>query len=84
LNEWELSNNEFQEFLKYIIEQEIKTDTAILRQDRNYLTTILKSEIAGNYWGMDELWGVRLQADSQAIQALDYFKEAGAFLLEKN
>ncbi|MEE8335261.1 MAG: hypothetical protein V3S48_02365, partial [Candidatus Neomarinimicrobiota bacterium] len=82
LSEWKLNESDFLEFLQYILAEGIETDTSVLIQDKDYLSTILKSEIAGNYWGKDELWGVRLQADSQALKALEYFKEAGAFLIE--
>ncbi|MEE8437085.1 MAG: S41 family peptidase [Candidatus Neomarinimicrobiota bacterium] len=82
LSEWKLNESDFREFLQYVIAEGIETDTSVLILDKDYLSTILKSEIAGNYWGKDELWGVRLQADSQALKALDYFKEAGAFLIE--
>ena len=45
---------------------------------------MLKSELAGQRWGRDELWGVRIMADSQILGALKHFNEADAFLAQSN
>ena len=41
---------------------------------------MLKSEIAGAKWGIDELWGVRVKADNQLMESLKHFDEAASFL----
>ena len=45
---------------------------------------MIKSEIAGNKWGRDELWGIRITTDSQIMGALNHFNEADAFLVQSN
>ena len=45
-----------------------------------YLKTMLKSEIAGAKWGINELWSIRVSADNQVMQSIEYFEEAKSFL----
>ena len=52
--------------------------------DKKYIKTMLKSELAGQRWGRDELWGVRIMADNQILGALKHFNEADAFLVQSN
>ena len=56
----------------------------ILKKDKEYIKIMLKSELAGQRWGRDELWGVRIMADSQILGALKHFNEADAFLVQSN
>ena len=55
-----------------------------VKKDEEYLKIMIKSEIAGNKWGRDELWGVRIATDSQIMGALNHFNEADAFLVQSN
>ena len=55
-----------------------------IKKDEEYLKIMIKSEIAGNKWGGDELWGVRIATDSQIMGALNHFNEADAFLVQSN
>ena len=48
--------------------------------DKTYLKTMLKSEIAGARWGINELWGIRVNADNQLIESMKHFDKAGSFL----
>ena len=41
---------------------------------------MLKSEIAGAKWGINELWGVRVNADNQLIESLKHFDKASSFV----
>lgn len=82
--DWALNDSEFQNFLESLMLEKVEIDTSILVKDRKYLSIILKAEVAGAKWGKDERWGVRIQADNQILKALEYFKEASAFLTKKN
>ena len=48
--------------------------------NKSYLKTMLKSEIAGARWGINELWGIRVNADNQLIESMKHFDKAGSFL----
>ena len=60
------------------------TNVNEINKDKEYLKIMIKSEIAGNKWGRDELWGIRITADSQIMGALNHFNEADAFLVQSN
>lgn len=81
---WNLSSSDYDNFLNYISDEKIEIDTSLITKNKAYLTIMLKSEIAGAKWGIDELFGVRVKADSQIENSLKYFEEARAFLNEKN
>ncbi len=83
-NNWEVSDSEFVDFLQFVSTEKIETDTAALSKDKDYLKIILKSEIAGALWGLNQLWGIRVQADNQVSGAMKHFQEADEFLVEKN
>ena len=67
-------------FLNYVRQQDeaIKIDSAL--SDKKYLKTMLKSEIAGAKWGINELWGVRVKSDNQLMESLKHFDKADSFL----
>ena len=77
---WSVSDDDFNSFLNYAKSQDkkIKIDEAL--SDKKYLKTMLKSEIAGAKWGINELWGVRVNADNQLIESLKHFDKASSFL----
>ena len=79
-NSWEISDKILNKFLTYVNEQDetIKIDSALT--DKQYLKIMLKSEIAGAKWGIDELWGVRVKADNQLMESIKHFDEADSFL----
>ncbi len=76
----ELSGKDYSIFLDYLGEQGIKPDTSDLNDDRNYLVTMLRAEIASARWGKDAAFGIRIRADDQIMTAFSYFNEATAFL----
>jgi len=78
---WSVSDDDFNSFLNYAKSQDkkIKIDEAL--SDKKYLKTMLKSEIAGAKWGINELWGVRVNADNQLIESLKHFDKASSFLI---
>lgn len=78
---WILTEADYQDFLHFLEQEEVAVDTSELRTNREYLLTMLKSEIAGVYWGKDEAWGIRLQKDVQVQESLKHFDEAAGFLV---
>ncbi len=77
---WKVSDNTLNSFLNYVRQQDeaIKIDSAL--SDKKYLKTMLKSEIAGAKWGINELWGVRVKSDNQLMESLKHFDKADSFL----
>ena len=41
---------------------------------------MLKSEIAGVKWGINQLWSIRVNADNQVMQSMEHFEKAKSFL----
>lgn len=78
--EWQLGEEDFQDFLDYLQEEGIETDAEALRNEQNYLLTMLKAQVAGVYWGKDEAIGIQLLTDNQVMEARNYFDQADAFL----
>ena len=77
---WMISDIALDDFFEYVRKQDktIEIDSALA--DKEYLKTMLKSEIAGAKWGINELWGVRVKADNQLMESIKYFDEADSFL----
>ena len=77
---WMISDIALDDFFEYVRKQDktIEIDSALA--DKEYLKTMLKSEIAGAKWGVNELWGVRVKADNQLMESIKYFDEADSFL----
>ena len=78
---WELPQTALGEFLDYTTE---KIDKKEALKDSLYLKIMLKAEIAGTKWGRGELWGIRVAADNQILDALKHFNEADSFLEKHN
>ena len=81
---WQLSDNDYNDFIDYLSTEEKNLSLEEINKDKEYLKIMIKSEIAGNKWGRDELWGIRITADSQIMGALNHFNEADAFLVQSN
>ena len=77
---WKVSDNTLNDFLDYVRTQDKTIDIDSVLTDKEYLKTMLKSEIAGAKWGINELWGVRVKADNQLMESIKYFDEASSFL----
>ncbi len=80
--DWILPASALNDFLTYAKQEEGEFDLEETKKNEAYLMTILKSEIAGAKWGRDELWGIRIDADNQIMDALKHFNEADAFLAD--
>ena len=81
---WETPESAYDQFLTYLVDEEKEIDISDINIDKKYIKTMLKSELAGQRWGRDELWGVRIMADNQILGALKHFNEADAFLVQSN
>ncbi len=79
---WNLPADALDKFLAYTKEEGLEIDIEETMQNRAYLETMIKSEIAGAKWGRDELWGIRITADNQVMNAIKHFNKANAFLAE--
>lgn len=77
---WKVSDNTLNKFFEFVRKQDksIVIDSALT--DKEYLKTMLKSEIAGAKWGINELWGVRVKADNQLMESIKHFDKADSFL----
>jgi carboxyl-terminal processing protease len=77
---WKVSDNTLNKFFEFVRKQDksIVIDSALI--DKEYLKTMLKSEIAGAKWGINELWGVRVKADNQLMESIKHFDKADSFL----
>jgi carboxyl-terminal processing protease len=81
---WEISEKSYKKFLSYLVEEEKEINVEDINKDKKYIKIILKSELAGQRWGRDELWGVRIMSDNQIVGTLKHFNEADAFLVQSN
>ena len=81
---WEISEKSYKKFLSYLVEEEKEINVEDINKDKKYIKIILKSELAGQRWGRDELWGVRIMSDNQIMGTLKHFNEADAFLVQSN
>ena len=75
-----ISDNELNSFFKYAKDQDSEIDNEEALKDANYLKTMLKSEIAGVKWGINQLWSIRVNADNQVMQSMEHFEKAKSFL----
>tara|TARA_B100001250_G_scaffold325402_1_gene289187 strand:- start:3712 stop:5328 length:1617 start_codon:yes stop_codon:yes gene_type:complete len=78
---WQVKENLFNEFLTFAKKEISDLELEKVYEDEKYLKIILKSEIAGAKWGIDQLWGIRVIADNQITDALKYFDEASSFII---
>ena len=78
--DWVLDDSDFQMFLDYVSSETIELNQEELELDKDYILNMLKSEIASAHWGKDEAIGIRLNYDSQVMDALNYFNEAAGFI----
>lgn len=77
---YDLTEEDFQDFLTYLHQEEIKYDSVAVVEDKPYLMNRLKSEIALAVWGRNEGMGIQLQFDNQVTETLNLFEEAAEFI----
>jgi carboxyl-terminal processing protease len=77
--DWQLTDDDWRDFLSYLDQEAIEYDSTALVQDREYLLNNLKAKIAGALWSRNEAAGISLLTDNQVMGALEHFKEAAVF-----
>ena len=82
IQNFEVSEEEFDKFLNIVRGQEIEIKTEEIEKDKKYLKTRLKAEMAKEFWGYNESYKVLRLADSYIKQAINYFDEAEKILVD--
>ncbi len=72
---WFLSDALYEDFLSYLNSQKIEFDHSTITEDRKYLKTRIKAQIAAALWGRDEYYNITLPTDNQVVTAINSFKE---------
>ena len=76
LNEFVITPQMFEGFLKIGEEKDIKIDRTLIKEDASLLKNRIKARIARSIWGDSEFYQVALQVDKQYQKALVLFPEA--------
>ncbi len=79
-NKWTLPENHLDDFIEYINNEEIKTDSIFSQKDKSVLSLRIKADIAGVLWGRNEAVGIRLTEDNQVQEGIKFFNEASFFI----
>ena len=82
-NNWQLTDDDFDDFLSFLEMEEISYDSSLIIADKNYFLNYLKSQVAGSVWSRNELFKIRLSDDNQVIEAIKHFEEAAGFIDQK-
>ncbi len=80
VKDWSITENDFNDFLSSLELDSVQVDSTSIADDREFLLTSLKAEIAGVAWGNDEEWGIRRLDDNQVLKSLKLFQEATDFI----
>ena len=77
---WTVSSDVFNSFYEYLSTDSIDVSLDSLLVDLPYIQNRIKAEISIVAFGKDESSAIRIQTDNQVMDALEFFKEADAFL----
>ena len=72
---WFLSDDMYKGFLSFLISQNIEFDRSAINEDRKYLKTRIKAQVAATLWRRDEYYKITLPTDNQVVTAINSFKE---------
>lgn len=72
---WFLSDEMYEDFLSFLISQNIEFDRSAITEDHKYLKRRIKAHVAAALWGRDEYYKITLPTDNQVITAIKSFKE---------
>jgi len=78
--DWSVSSDVFDSFYEYLSTDSINVSLDSIIVDLPYLQNRIKAEISGVAFGKDASAAIRIQTDNQVMGAIDFFKEADAFL----
>jgi carboxyl-terminal processing protease len=76
VNEFELSETELQKFISFAASKEVEFIDEDYKNDKDYIATRLKAQLARNYWKNDGWYTVMLTTDNQIEKAMSLFDEA--------
>ncbi len=76
MSEFMPDSSMFRDLTELIQSKELEFDSDQLQQDRHYILTILKAEMAKDYWGKDEYYQILRQNDNQVAAAMTHLDEA--------
>jgi carboxyl-terminal processing protease len=76
VKEFSFSDDEVNNFIKFAESKDVKFNQEDFDEDREYIVTRLKAQIARNYWKNDGWFLVLLQIDKQFNKAITLFDEA--------
>ncbi|MFP4547068.1 MAG: S41 family peptidase [Fidelibacterota bacterium] len=82
IQNFELSEKDFKQFLELVEEQKIDFKTDEVEKDKEYLKLRIKAEMAKELWSYDESYKVLRLGDDYIEQVIDYFDEAKKILVE--
>ncbi len=74
--QYEIDSEAIDQLKEFARSREIEIDEEEFAEDLADIKNNLKSKIASNIWGKDEMYAVRLMTDTQVQEALRYFPEA--------
>lgn len=84
MGKFTVSDRMFKDFEKYVKDVGIDVDFDNIEVDANYIKTMLKAEVAKDFWGYDEYYKVVREQDNQVLEACEYFDEAKLLLSNVN
>ncbi len=67
-------------FFEFVSNGNVQIDKELDLNNKNYLKSILKAEIAGSKWGRSGYYQVFISNDPQVVKAISYFKDAKKFI----
>ena len=67
-------------FFEFVSNRNVQIDKELDLNNKNYLKSILKAEIAGSKWGRSGYYQVFISNDPQVVKAISYFKDAKKFI----
>lgn len=76
ISEFNFSDSDMIKFLEVAENKEIEIDTEDLEEDKNYILTRLKAQVARNFWKNEGWYSVMIANDDQFQKAITLFDEA--------
>ncbi len=76
LREFKITASILNEFKTFIMASEIEFRESEFKKDQEYITLLIRSEIARNLWDSEKYYQVFLQGDNQVLEALRLFPKS--------
>lgn len=75
-SEFQVSDQMVSEFLKLAEEKSVEVSEEEFKEDKEYIRTRIKAQLARNFWKNEGWYSVLLEIDNQMIKAVTLFDEA--------